>query len=384
MTQSINSQLIDFWHYVETVWVDGLLGIDIGRIITAIGIFLVFMIIRGLFTRIVINRLHKYAEKTTSQIDDKVIDAMRDPIRFIPIVLGIFFMVNYLELPEEVTPYTDKLIKSLITFTIFWCLYRALDPIQHALSGLQSVMAGTMVKWIFRLLKVITSILGVAVVLELWGIEIAPLLAGLGLFGAAVALGAQDVFKNLIGGITVIAEKRFAVGDWILVDGVVEGTVEDIGFRSTTVRRFDKAPVHVPNAQLSDVAVTNFSRMTHRRIYWKITLEYRTSVDQLKTIRDEILNYLNSDDRFVPVELAPCFVRIDSFNDSSIDLLVYCFTKTVVWAEWLEVKEDLAFAIKSIVENKAKAGFAFPSQSIYIETVPDDFMEASAPAKKKK
>lgn len=76
------------------------------------------------------------------------------------------------------------------------------------------------------------------------------------------------MFKNLIGGLLVNGEKRFNLGDWIKVEGVVEGTVEDIGFRSTMVRRFDKAPVYVPNSQLADKAVTNFSAMTHRRIYW--------------------------------------------------------------------------------------------------------------------
>ena len=126
---------------------------------------------------------------------------------------------------------------------------------------------------------------GAMAILEIWGIAVGPLLAGLGLFGAAVALGAQDLFKNLIGGMTIIAEKRFQPGEWIRVDGVVEGVVEDIGFRSTKVRRFDKAPVHVPNAALSDAVVTNFSRMTHRRIKWKIGVVYNSTVEQLQIIR---------------------------------------------------------------------------------------------------
>ena len=123
---------------------------------------------------------------------------------------------------------------------------------------------------------------GAATILEIWGIKIGPILAGLGLFGVAVALGAQDLFKNLISGFLVIAEKRFNPGDWIRVDGEVEGTVETINFRSTLVRRFDKAPVFVPNSKLSDNSVINFSSMTFRRIYWVIGVEYRTTVDQLR------------------------------------------------------------------------------------------------------
>jgi MscS family membrane protein len=244
--------------------------------------------------------------------------------------------------------------------------------------GLEKLLTKTMVSWVFKAIRVMVVFIGAAVILEIWGIQIGPLLAGLGLFGAAVALGAQDLFKNLIGGMTIIAEKRFHPGDWIKVEGVVEGTVEEIGFRSTKVRRFDKAPVHVPNAQLSDAVVTNFSRMTHRRIYWMINIEYRTSVDQLKIIRDEILAYLNNNPETFDLDVTT-FVRVDSFGASSIDLLIYCFTKTRDWGEWLEVKEAFALEIKQIVEDKAGAGFAFPSQSVYLESLPDNAPELFSP-----
>src|SRR5690606_7241278 len=148
----------------------------------------------------------------------------------------------------------------------------------QGMTKLEKMFSAPMVSWLRKGLKFLILFVGIAAILEIWGIKVAPILAGFGLFGVAVALGAQDMFKNLIAGLTVIAEKRFHPGDWILVDGVVEGTVEDIGFRSTQVRRFDKAPVHVPNAKLADSAVTNFSSMTHRRIYWKIGVTYDTSI----------------------------------------------------------------------------------------------------------
>jgi MscS family membrane protein len=146
--------------------------------------------------------------------------------------------------------------------------------------------------------------------------------------------------------------------------------VLQIGFRTTTVRRFDRAPVYVPNARLADGALTNFSRMTHRRIRWLLGLEYRTTLDQLKQIRAEIERYILQSDEFAKPEEVATFVRIDAFNDSSIDILIYCFTRTTVWGEWLEIKERLACRIKEIVEG-AGAGFAFPSRSLYLETLPD-------------
>ena len=126
--------------------------------------------------------------------------------------------------------------------------------------------------------------------------------------------------------------------------------------------------MHVPNSKLSDNAVTNFSAMTHRRIYWMIGVEYRTTVEQLREIRDGIEQYvLNSEDFAKPPDVAT-FVRIDKFSDSSIDIMLYCFTKTTVWGDWLAIKEELAYKIKEIVET-AGTSFAFPSRSVYVETL---------------
>jgi len=239
-----------------------------------------------------------------------------------------------------------------------------------------------MVLWLRKGIKFLIFFVGFATVLEIWGIKVAPLIASLGLFGVAVALGAQDMFKNLISGLTIIAEKRFQPGDWILVDGVVEGHVENIGFRSTQVRRFDKAPVHVPNSKLSDSAITNFTGMTHRRIYWKFGVLYSTTIEQLRQIRDEIEAYIFESEDFASPEDVSTFVRIDKFSDSSIDIMMYCFTNTTKWGEWLKAKEKLAYEVKNIVERSG-SGFAFPSRSLYVEKMASDMPEIFIPPTKK-
>ena len=113
------------------------------------------------------------------------------------------------------------------------------------LGRLEEIFSRALVEWLVKAIKAGVVFIGSATILEVWGTKVGPLIAGLGLFGVAVALGAQDLFKNLIAGILILAEKRFADGDWIRVDGVVEGTVESIGFRSTRIRRFNRAPVLV-------------------------------------------------------------------------------------------------------------------------------------------
>jgi MscS family membrane protein len=121
--------------------------------------------------------------------------------------------------------------------------------------------------------------------------------------------------------------------------------------------------------------------MTHRRIKWAIGVEYRTSVEQLQIIRDGIMNYILENDAFASPDEVNTFVRVDSFNSSSIDFLVYCFTKTTVWGEWLEIKEAFAMEVKRIVEEKAGTSFAFPSQSIYVESLPGEAPEIFLPPK---
>ena len=381
---TVNEQSQFLINEIISVWNNGFMGIDIGRLIIATVIFAAFLILRGVFSRYILNAVHRWTEKSETDIDDKIIDSLMPPIRFIPIVLGLFFASQYLQLDGTLADFVGRFIRSLIAFTIFWAIHRSLDPIQHLSKKLERMLTPMMMNWIFKVLKVVIVFIGAAVILELWGIAIGPLLAGLGLFGAAVALGAQDLFKNLIGGMTVIAEKRFHPGDWIKVDGVVEGTVEEIGFRSTRIRRFDKAPVYVPNANLSDTVVTNFSRMTNRRIFWHVGVEYRTTKEQLQIVRDEITKYLQESKDIAQPPSVPQFVRLDNFGASSIDFMIYCFTKTTDWGEFLRVKEEFALAVKEIVEEKAGTGFAFPSQSIYLESIPDDAAEVFTPPPEEK
>lgn len=358
-----------FWDRFVAVWSNGLYGVDIGRYLGAVLVFLGFLALRRLFTRFVSARLRSLTEKTQTDFDNRLIKALQAPIHFVPLVLGFFFATQHLNLAGLPGSFLLKINRSLLVFAVFWGLFNAVEPLTFWFRRLERVFTPSLVEWLIKAMKGAFVFIGVASILEVWGIQVGPIIAGMGLLGVAVALGAQDLFKNLISGILILSERRFKRGDWIRVDGLVEGTVEAIGFRSTLVRRFDYAPVHVPNAKLSDNLVINFSQMTHRRIYWKIGIRYGVTVDQLREIRDGISDYLNESADFVQPPFAELFVCIDGFGASSIDLMVYCFTRTTAWGKWLEIKEALAFQIKEIV--KAAGGdFALPGRSIYVEAWP--------------
>ena len=347
-----------------SVWNKGILGVDIFQILIGIGIFLLFLVFRGIISKLIIRKLELISKRTTNKLDDTFVKSMVGPARFLPIVLGFFIASYYMTFSVEGREVVDTINRTLITILIFWVIHQIIEPISYILSGLDQILTRELIGWIIKSLKILIFILGLAAVLELWGIKIGPIIAGLGLFGVAVALGAQDLFKNLISGILVLVEKRFKIGDWILVDGVIEGIVEKIGFRSTTIRKFDKSLAIIPNFQFAENAVVNVSETSNWLISWNITLQYDTTVDQLKTIRDQIEKYISESDDFdIKVGVA---VRVDKFSDSSIDMYVRCFTNSRSWNDWLSVKERLAIKIKEIVESN-KASFAFPSQSIYVE-----------------
>ena len=367
-----------FSELFSEVWQEGVFGLNASEIIIGIVIFLIFYVLRRLFARFIISRLNKLVNKTSTNIDNTVVEVIEGPLKFLPVVLGFFIATSYINLSTEVQDFIDLLNRTLITVFIFWLLHQLVIPFSFIIRNFEDKISKPLVNWTLKGLEIIIIVLGIVAVLELWGIKVGPVIAGLGLFGVAVALGAQDLFKNLISGIMILMEKRFTIGDVISVSNEVEGVVEQIGFRSTLVRRFDSTPVMIPNYKFAEQSVTNYSRRHHRRIRWLIGLEYKTSINQLKKIRDAITQLIKDKNDFAKNENSGFFVRIDSFSDSSIDMLVQAFTVTNDWSEFLKVKEQLAVSIIEIVEAN-NAGFAFPSQSLYVESYPNEKSEIFNP-----
>jgi MscS family membrane protein len=364
----------DAYLNIAAVWNEGAYGVTYGQITTAVAIILIALLVRNLLAR----RLVEWALRTTrsskSRADDVLVKSIATPIRILPVVIGIYFALQVANISGEAEVFANRVLRSAFTLAVFWSLSRAVHAFEHAFSKLRSALSSAAVDWMVKALQFVLIVLGLGAVADQWGIAVAPLLAGLGVFGIAIGLGAQDLFKNLISGLLIISEKRFVPGEWVMVDNVVEGTVEKINFRSTLIRRFDRSPVYVPNSKLSDAAVTNFTRMTHRRIKWVVGVEYSTTVPQLRQIRDEIEAWLMDDPRIAKPPEVSLFVRVDSFNDSSIDFLIYTFTKTTNWGEWLAIKEEFALAVMEIIEA-AGTGFAFPSRTIYLQqSDPPEFM----------
>ena len=267
--------------FVE-IWQQGIAGINFTQIGIGIVIFLLFLLLRGLIANFILKRLQNYVAKTSNKFDDALVKASTGPVKFLPIVLGIFVASSYMEFDGKMLTFVDNINRSLITILIFWLIHQIVEPLTYLIRRVEELLSKDLLNWVVKANKILIIFFGFAATLDIWGIKIAPIIAGLGLFGVAVALGAQDLFKNLISGVLVLVEKRFKIGDWIYVEGIIEGIVERIGFRSTVIRKFDKSIATIPNASFAENAVVNISETTNWRISWIITLQYNSTIDQLK------------------------------------------------------------------------------------------------------
>ena len=358
--------LDNFYNQILIVVRSGVFGIslfDLGLIF----ILLIFsLLIREVFAKLVVKKVRKIIQRTSNKMDDHLFDSLIPPFKLLPVVLAFLAITLYFDINSTFGEYLKKINQTLSTVFIFWLIHQTLIPMTSFFTKLEALLTKALVLWISRSLKYLVIFLGAVAVLEVWGIKIGPVIAGLGLFGVAVALGAQDLFKNLISGIMILLEKRFHIGDVIHVPGHTEGTVEHIGFRSTLIRKFDSTPMTIPNYIFAEAPILNYSNRTNRRIHWIIGLEYSSTLIQIKNLTNDIKNYIQNHEDFIVNDHFKAFVRLDKFNDSSIDVLIYCFTSTNDWEKFLEIKENLAMEIKNKVE-KLNLHFAFPSQTIYLE-----------------
>jgi len=357
--------LNDFWNLVAEIWQKGISGISLNEIIVCIIIIVCSLLLRSFINLKVINWVAKLAQNTKSSLDDEIIESLRRPLGLIPIAFGFYLITAYLPLAGPVDLIATNLIKMLVIFTIFSALANFATPLL-TLIGDTSWLTAAMTTWFRRVIGVIIWVIGIAMMLDVWGIEIGPIIAGLGLFSVAVALGAQDMFKNIIAGIFIISENRFQPGDRIRIGNGLHGTVENIGFRSTQLRLLDTSPVFVPNTDLSDAQVINHQNMQFRRLHWTINVLYSTSIDQLKNICSQIQEFLEKNEDFAKNPGQQSVVNVTELGSSSIDITILCYTEFVSFTDFLKIKQDLVFEIMSAV-SKNGSDFAFPSRSLYVE-----------------
>ena len=345
------------------------LDIPLANLIAAIVVFFFFLGLRKVFSYLFIETLQKFTKSTATYNDDRIISALKKPISFVFIIIGahLFFLIIFKE-----TEVIKNILNTLVVYTVFWAIIAVMESLRdlfhHATEKFNPDLAQEMGNFVLKIAKVLVSAIGLGAMLQVWGINVTALVASLGLGGLAFALAAKDTAANMFGSFALLADKSIRIGEWIKVGGV-EGTVEDIGMRTTKIRSFEKSLITVPNQIVSNSPIENFSRRGVRRIKMQVGLTYSTTGEQLNNIVKEIRSMLHTHENISQKETL--LVNFESFGESALNIFIYTFTNTSNWERYLNIREDIHMKIINIVEANGSS-FAFPSRSIYMEQTPSE------------
>lgn len=343
-------------------------GYPIAPILIAAGIALSAILLKNILATLILKPLRTINKHSSSDTFEKIADLSETPLQLSILFAGFYIASHWIHTPKT-EPFIHLFFKSFLTFVIFWILFRMVDKFSTLFNFFSSKVGKELnddiQNFLTKTLRILVIALGVMAILQEWGINVSAFVASLGLGGLAFALAAKDTVANLFGSLVIFSDRPFQVGDWVETPNV-DGTIEEIGIRSTKIRNHAQALVSVPNAVMANTTITNWSRMGKRRVRTRIGLTYSTTAEQMEAIVGEIKTMLQSHPDVHPDVIV---VNFDEFEASALSILLNFFTNTIVTAEYLQVRQDVNFKIMQIVA-KHGASFAFPSQSLYVESLP--------------
>lgn len=331
-------------------------------------VLIIFIIIFiNISTRVILSNLKKQFSKTNNIWDDCIIDSIYKPFTILIWILGIVFTLEAFNSDFKIFNISNDFLINLkragIILSIALFLNNLSRNFQFAIIknnktkniDVDEATYEAITK-IIRLSIIVTSGL---IILQTFGFSISGVLAFGGIGGVAVGFAAKDMLANFFGGLMIYLDRPFRKGDWIRSpDRELEGTVENIGWRQTSIRNFRKNVIYIPNSVFMNIIVENPSRMTHRRIREVIGLRYKDLPKMLSIVEDVkimISNHSDIDHNQTTI------VNFDSYNDSSIDFFIITYADTTEWARYHEIKQDVLMKIGEIIE-KNNAEIAFPTR----------------------
>ena len=316
-------------------------------------------------------KLADKAANTKNLWDDGFVRSLHPPCRGLIWLLGISFTVDLVasNAGASIDHVTSKVREVGLIILLSWFLVRLVKCLEVNVTNPEyqaKPMDMTTAKAIGKLLRAAVLITAALIVMQNLGYSISGILAFGGIGGLAVGFAAKDLLANFFGGLTIYLDRPFVVGDWVRSpDKEIEGTVEDIGWRLTCIRTFDKRPLYIPNATFTQISLENPSRMSNRRIYETIGIRYE-DVSKISIVVDEVKDMLS---KHVDIDQSQTLmVNFNSFAPSSLDFFIYTFTKTTDWAEYHRIKQNVLLKIIDIIEQNG-AECAFPTSTVHIASV---------------
>ncbi|MFQ5644161.1 MAG: mechanosensitive ion channel family protein [Thiogranum sp.] len=319
--------------------------------------------------RRLLKRLHRKLERTRNPWDDALVRSALRPLSAMIWIVGITFAADIVA-AETKAPLFEAIAPLRhvgIIATLAWFLIRLVSNMQQSI--IERGMASgepydrTTADAIGKLTRVSILITAALVILQTLGFSVSGVLAFGGIGGIAVGFAARDLLANFFGGLMLYLDRPFSVGDWIRSpDREIEGTVENIGWRLTTIRSFSKRPIYVPNSVFATIAVENPSRMTHRRIKETIGIRY-DDADKMGDIVQAVENMLKQHPEIDSSQTL--MVNFNGFAPSSLDFFIYTFTHTTNWMKFHDIKQDVLLRIEKIIRD-AGAEIAFPTSTVHV------------------
>ena len=300
---------------------------------------------------------------TDNHLDDVIFYSLEAPVKFAIILLGIWIAIHRLVYPDSFVKVVDNAYSILIVLDITWFFGRLFSSLLQIYWGKQSNgQANKMMPIIKRTILVIVWLIGIVMALSNVGVNISALLGTLGIGGIAFALAAQDTVKNVFGAFTILTDKPFSIGDTIRVDSY-EGTVVDVGVRSTKIMNYDKRIITFPNYKITDTSIVNISSEPMRRVVLNLGLTYDTTSEKMK----EALELLKSIPKRVenvssnPSDIVAVFTE---YSDSALVIMYIYFIEKQ--GDILGVTSNMNMEILAAF-NKAGLNLAFPTRTVYIQ-----------------
>jgi MscS family membrane protein len=336
------------------------MGIAFAWILT--GAVVRFLLLRGL------HRSHDLAAQADKPIVAGVFKGIAKPMGAIALWGGVWLALLALPLPTE--PFdVDRLLFALVRAGMIllgaWFGVSLADAIIHELlekaKRTETPLDDQLLPVARSTLKVFFIVIALVMILQELGYSVTSLVAGFGIGGAAVALASRDTLANLFGSVVIFVDRPFVIGDWVEI-GDIEGTVEEVGLRVTRIRTFANSLITLPNASLTTTAINNWSRMRKRRIKLTLGLTYDTTPEQMQKAVEELKEVIRSDDR---MDREFYLVNFNGFGPYSLDIFIYCFTKTTSWAEYLQARQELLLVFMHRIQGLGLS-FAFPTQTLHL------------------
>lgn len=300
---------------------------------------------------------------TDNHLDDVIFYSLEAPVKFAIILLGIWIAIHRLVYPDSFVKVVDNAYSILIVLDITWFFGRLFSSLLQVYWGKQSNgQANKMMPIIKRTILGIVWLIGIVMALSNVGVNISALLGTLGIGGIAFALAAQDTVKNVFGAFTILTDKPFSIGDTIRVDSY-EGTVVDVGVRSTKIMNYDKRIITFPNYKITDTSIVNISSEPMRRVVLNLGLTYDTTSEKMK----EALELLKSIPKRVenvssnPSDIVAVFTE---YSDSALVIMYIYFIEKQ--GDILGVTSNMNMEILAAF-NKAGLNLAFPTRTVYIQ-----------------